>query len=355
MVFPLSLSTASISTSSAHPETDEKSGLTEEQITEIFSSVGRVLSFRLVYDRETGRPKGFGFAEYSDQETAASAVRNLDNHEIMGRKLRVDFSHEGSATEGMGMDDIMSSVGGVAGPITSTPINAPNTTATSAASTSGIGAQAGGSGVLPALPPGADLPAGLNAPDAISRTLSALQPPQLLDILGQMKALVTTDPIKATELLRQAPQLSYAIFQALLLMNLVDTSVLTQVIENAAAPSQPLPASASIAPSAVAGIVPPPPPPPPQQQQQQAAAAAAAYASQYVPPPAVPAAPTPPQQQQSAYTPAPAQAAIVADPQRAALIQQVLSLTPEQIGALPADQQSQIMLLKHQLAAGGGF
>ncbi|CUS07442.1 unnamed protein product [Tuber aestivum] len=334
-------------------------GLTEEQITETFSSVGRVLSFRLVYDRETGRPKGFGFAEYSDQETAASAVRNLDNHEIMGRKLRVDFSHEGGATEGMGMDDIMSSVGGVAGPITSTPVaNAPNaantTAATSATSTSGIGAQASGTGVLPALPPGADLPVGLNAPDAISRTLSALQPSQLLDILGQMKALVATDPLKATELLRQAPQLSYAIFQALLLMNLVDTSVLTQVIENAAAPSQSLPASASTTTSAVTGIVPPPPPPPPQQQAAAAAAAAAAYASQYVPPPAVPAAPTPPQQQ-SAYTPAPAQAAIVADPQRAALIQQVLSLTPEQIGALPADQQSQIMLLKHQLAAGGGF
>ncbi|KAG0635489.1 hypothetical protein HOY80DRAFT_1011848 [Tuber brumale] len=330
-------------------------GLTEEQITEIFSSVGRVLSFRLVYDRETGRPKGFGFAEYIDQETAASAVRNLDNYEIMGRKLRVDFSHEGSATEGMGMDDIMSSVGGVAGPITSTPIiNAPNTAnttaTTSTTSASGAGAQASGSGVLPALPLGADLPAGLNAPDAISRTLSALQPPQLLDILGQMKALVTADPLKATELLRQAPQLSYAIFQALLLMNLVDTSVLTQVIENAAAPSQPLSASGSTTSSAVTGIVPPPPPPPPQQQQ----AAAATYASQYVPPPAVPAAPTPPQQQ-SAYTPAPAQAAIVADPQRAALIQQVLSLTPEQIGALPADQQSQIMLLKHQLAAGGGF
>ncbi|RPB05180.1 hypothetical protein L873DRAFT_1663738 [Choiromyces venosus 120613-1] len=281
-------------------------GLTEEQITEIFSSVGRVLSFRLVYDRETGRPKGFGFAEYSDQETAASAVRNLDNHEIMGRKLRVDFSHEGNATEGMGMDDIMR--------------------------------PGSGGGVLPTLPPGADLPAGLNAPDAISRTLSALQPPQLLDILGQMKALVTTDPLKATELLRQAPQLSYAIFQALLLMNLVDTSVLTQVIENAQ------PSSSSS-----------------QQQQQQptpipssAAPVPTAYAPQYVPPPAVPAAPTPPQQQ-SAYTPAPAQAPLVADPQRAALIQQVLSLTPEQIGALPADQQSQIMLLKHQLVAGGGF
>jgi hypothetical protein len=41
-------------------------GLTEEQITEIFSGAGRVLNFRLVYDRETGRPKGFGFAEFPD-------------------------------------------------------------------------------------------------------------------------------------------------------------------------------------------------------------------------------------------------------------------------------------------------
>jgi cleavage stimulation factor subunit 2 len=43
--------------------------LTEEQITEIFSGAGRVKNFRLVYDRETGRPKGFGFAEFPDYGT----------------------------------------------------------------------------------------------------------------------------------------------------------------------------------------------------------------------------------------------------------------------------------------------
>lgn len=298
-----------------------RAGLTEEQITEIFSSAGRVLSFRLVYDRETGRPKGFGFAEYADQETAASAVRNLDNHEIMGRKLRVDFSHEGNAPDGM--DD--------------GPMPPQSVTAGSGAAVPG---QPQGGSTLPALPPGVDIPAGLNAPDAISRTLSALPPPQLLEIMGQMKGLVTTDPLKATELLRQAPQLSYAIFQALLLMNLVDTSVLTQVIENAAAPAA--------APAAAAA--PPPPPPPPVvavPQQQPTPQQYAAYhpvptppQSQYVPPPPQP----PPQQPQ-----------VQNDPQRAALIQQVLSLTPEQIGALPADQQTQIMMLKHQLLASGGF
>lgn len=297
-------------------------GLTEEQITEIFSSAGRVLSFRLVYDRETGRPKGFGFAEYSDQETAASAVRNLDNHEIMGRKLRVDFSHEGNAPDDM--DPMSMTMSGGGGPPQPPP--------------------GGGSTPLPPLPPGVEMPAGLSAPDAISRTLSALSPPQLLDILSQMKTLVATEPQKAMELLRQAPQLSYAIFQALLLMNLVDTSVLTQVIENAGAPA-----------AAAPPPVPPPPPPPPPQQ-----SATPVQVPVQVPVPPAQAyagyAPTPPQGYVPPPPPPPPQAqAGVQDPAKAALIQQVLSLTPEQIGALPADQQSQIMMLKHQILAGGGF
>lgn len=40
-------------------------GTTEDQMKEIFSVIGPVLSFRIVFDRETGNPKGYGFAEYS--------------------------------------------------------------------------------------------------------------------------------------------------------------------------------------------------------------------------------------------------------------------------------------------------
>ncbi len=47
-------------------------------------------SCRLVYDRETGKPKGYGFCEYQDQETALSAMRNLNGREFSGRALRVD-------------------------------------------------------------------------------------------------------------------------------------------------------------------------------------------------------------------------------------------------------------------------
>jgi len=47
---------------------------------------------RLVTDRETGKPKGYGFCEYTDEETALSARRNLQGYEINGRQLRVDFA-----------------------------------------------------------------------------------------------------------------------------------------------------------------------------------------------------------------------------------------------------------------------
>ncbi|RPA85136.1 hypothetical protein BJ508DRAFT_205428 [Ascobolus immersus RN42] len=279
-------------------------GLTEEQITDIFSSVGRVVSFRLVYDRDTGRPKGFGFAEYLDPETASSAVRNLNNHEVQGRKLKVDFSHEGNAAELENLEREQQGFGGLSNP------SEPLTTT-----------QSSGHGGLPPLPPGVPLPPGLTAVEAISRTMSTLPPTQLHDILVQMKQLVATDSTRAIELLRQAPQLSYAVIQALLLMRLVDTSILSQIIE----PNVPVAA----------------PPPPPQPIPTPIPARVVTPNPYYAPPvPPVPVVPTPVPQQEM-------------DPQKAALIQQVMSLTPEQIANLPQDQQQIILALRQKFMGGG--
>ena len=55
-----------LSSSPSQREAHSFTGLTEEQIKDIFGSAGKVMSFRLVYDRETGRPKGFGFVEFPD-------------------------------------------------------------------------------------------------------------------------------------------------------------------------------------------------------------------------------------------------------------------------------------------------
>eukprot|EP00009_Paramoeba_aestuarina_P017433 CAMPEP_0201527162 /NCGR_PEP_ID=MMETSP0161_2-20130828/34236_1 /ASSEMBLY_ACC=CAM_ASM_000251 /TAXON_ID=180227 /ORGANISM="Neoparamoeba aestuarina, Strain SoJaBio B1-5/56/2" /LENGTH=98 /DNA_ID=CAMNT_0047927857 /DNA_START=66 /DNA_END=359 /DNA_ORIENTATION=+ len=62
---------------------------TEEQLIEVFREAGPVSNFRLI--SENGRPKGFGFCEYKDPETAMSARRNLNGYEMNGRALRVDF------------------------------------------------------------------------------------------------------------------------------------------------------------------------------------------------------------------------------------------------------------------------
>ncbi|TVY45074.1 Cleavage stimulation factor subunit [Lachnellula subtilissima] len=273
-------------------------GLTEEQIVDIFSSAGKVLNFRLVYDRETGRPKGFGFAEYPDSDSASSAVRNLNDYEIMNRKLRVDFSNDA------GGDDDNSAPAGYQHPPPSNgmPIPPPS--------------QAhNGNSTLPPLPLGIDLPAGLDCPDAISRTLSTLPPQQLLDVLSQMKTLATTDPSKATELLHQAPQLSYAIFQALLLMGLVSTDALTSVVEQAT----------NTVPT---GAYPPGFPPPPQHMSGQLGVGTPPVPNHgYAPPP-----PPPPPQ------------AVM--PDQEALIAQVMAMSQEVVDSLPAAERQQIMALR---------
>ena len=52
-----------------------------------------------MYDRETGKPKGYGFCEYQDLETAQSAMRNLNNHDFNGRPLRVGVAAGEQAKE----------------------------------------------------------------------------------------------------------------------------------------------------------------------------------------------------------------------------------------------------------------
>ena len=284
-------------------------GLTEEQIIHIFGQVGQVLNFRLVYDNDTGKPKGFGFAEFADTDAAASAVRNLNNYEIMGRELRVDFSHVG------GKDD-----GAPSG------YNAQHPTQNQSSN----GYQPPVPTGLPPLPPGIDLQPNITCPDAISKTLSTLPAPQLLDILSQMKGLVMGDPAKATELLKQAPQLAYAIFQALLLMGLVDTTVLGSVVEQASHPAQ-----------SPAHAVPPRPAPnyqPPVQQ---------TY-PQYPPISGQMHAPTPPVHNQL-YQPPPAPLVPPQPANQEELLQQILNMPQHQIDQLAPGDRAQIMAVRQQL------
>lgn len=404
-----------------------------------------------MFDRDTGRSKGYGFAEFIDAETAASAVRNLDNYEILGRKLRVDYSSQGYvgkelgfSKEGLfpqpvyGKDDhlpkndlnycgeraaaiafadsgyinaVSSSESGHNGHITrydiptqgagpaqgvlngmismnpyphhtnsnavnQNPINSnianPNiANATNANETSSL---------LPNLPPGTDNLPGLTSPDSISKTLAVVPVSQLLRILIQMKELALTDPTRATDLLRQAPQLSYAVFQALIMMNLIEPSVLSQLLDpnntasmysqtqismsaHLAQNMQHQPASINLAtmgthqqniPHQTTSIPTHTPPAAVQSQQLPSFYGYPATHSVHSVPygghggqEIFPAQQAHHQQQQQARVPA------TIEPDKAALLQRVMVLSPEEIGRLPAEQQQQILLLKHRLITEG--
>ena len=63
----------------------------EEDVRDLFSQYGDVHSVKLISDRETGRPRGFGFVE---MENADEAMKALDNYELEGRNLRVNEAQE---------------------------------------------------------------------------------------------------------------------------------------------------------------------------------------------------------------------------------------------------------------------
>ena len=62
---------------------------TNQDLVDLFTQFGKVESIKLINDRETGRPKGFGFIEMDD-ESALKAISSLDNTEFMGRKIKVN-------------------------------------------------------------------------------------------------------------------------------------------------------------------------------------------------------------------------------------------------------------------------
>jgi len=64
--------------------------VTEEDLTSVFSEYGTVKRVHLPADRETGRPRGFGFVEMSTDAEEDAAIAALDGAEWMGRDLKVN-------------------------------------------------------------------------------------------------------------------------------------------------------------------------------------------------------------------------------------------------------------------------
>ena len=74
---------------------------TESEIRSLFEQHGQVDSVKLINDRETGRPRGFGFVEMEGPD-AAAAISALDGADMNGRSLRVNEAMDRGAGPGGG-------------------------------------------------------------------------------------------------------------------------------------------------------------------------------------------------------------------------------------------------------------
>ena len=306
--------------------------VTEEKLKEIFSAVGPVLSFKLVYDRENGKPKGYGFAEFADPETASSAMRNLNGYEIGGRTLRVDSASTSGSNQQQQQQQQQTMDG--------------QQQMMQQQLQQQIQAQ------MEPKPYG-DPVDPKDAPEAISKTVASLPPEEMFKLMDQMKQCIQNNPQEARDMLLRNPQLSYALLQAQVVMKIVDPDLaVTMLHKNPSEPPnfahQPRPAFH-----------------PPQQQQQQqqphhhqpfgahaAAGGGGGYrheADRRDPRGGMnhrdPRAGTSQQQQQPMIPPQLAGT----DPEKAKLIMQVMSLTDDQISMLPREQRDSILQLKRQM------
>ena len=287
-------------------------------------------------DRDTGKLKGYGFCEFMDLAVAESAKRNLNGREYNGRQLRVDFAGDGDAAAEKKTEKRQ---GAAATPLHyDTPMG--NATASSAQQQMHA-AGLGGGGM-----------------DAVTARLAEMSPAQLFSVMNQLKTLTQQNQSQARQLLVSNPQLTLALFQAQLALGMTK-------------PPAMMVAAAAPPPPGVAGGAPLPPPPGgyrpgmaapgmgvPGMPPHQTVPGMPQYgAPQYLPPPPRPAmggvAPLPPPPV-GGPLPGPPAADVAAVDQQQQLLQQVISMTPEQMALLPPDQRQQVEMLR-QLAVQQGM
>jgi RNA recognition motif-containing protein len=68
--------------------------ITEDELRTLFEKHGSVGSVNVITDRDTGRPRGFGFVEMEDASAAETAIRALNGTEVGGRSLKVNEAQD---------------------------------------------------------------------------------------------------------------------------------------------------------------------------------------------------------------------------------------------------------------------
>ncbi|KAL3835012.1 hypothetical protein ACJIZ3_009748 [Penstemon smallii] len=69
-------------------------GTDDQSLRDAFCSFGDVVDAKVITDRDTGRSRGFGFVNFSSDDSASSALSAMDGQQLNGRNIRVGFAQE---------------------------------------------------------------------------------------------------------------------------------------------------------------------------------------------------------------------------------------------------------------------
>ncbi|MCR1792274.1 RNA recognition motif domain-containing protein [Leptospira sp. WS58.C1] len=72
---------------------------TDQTLRQVFEVHGAIQEANVVVDRETGKSRGFGFVTFSDQDSAQTAVAELNGKDIDGRNIVVSVAEERSRSD----------------------------------------------------------------------------------------------------------------------------------------------------------------------------------------------------------------------------------------------------------------
>lgn len=64
--------------------------VSRDELIQAFSAAGKVVDVKVPTDRETGRPRGFAFVEFADDEAAQKSIALMNGKDLRGRPIRVN-------------------------------------------------------------------------------------------------------------------------------------------------------------------------------------------------------------------------------------------------------------------------
>jgi len=199
------------------------------------SQGGKVESFRMVFDKETLQPKGYGFCDFADPDTAITALKILSEKECNGRLLRLDLADNDQSRGGAPARAAAKAGSGTLALVGPEAPSRPRQPQAPPAPIKTSGTTAGSGVVTPStVDPAAAAAAALEDPNVpadtimasvaahtdIVQTVASMPQAHLQLCLGTMQELAKASPERARAVLLEHPQLCHALLHAQFLLGL---------------------------------------------------------------------------------------------------------------------------------------